>query len=310
LRTSPSIGICLYPDDAVEINELIKNADIAMYRAKDLGRNNFQFYTPVAQQRAEERLLLETALRRAVDREEFVLHYQPQFCLKTNRIVGAEALVRWQHPEKGLVPPLDFIPIAEELGLIIPIGEWVLAEVCRQAQSWNRLDGEPLRLAVNVSARQLQHPLLRHSVQKIIRTSGIDPHQLDLEITESVAMKDPEQTIAILRRFRGLGIRLSMDDFGTGYSSLSQLKHLPINHLKIDRSLVQEIASSANDAAIVDAAIKMGHTLGLRVIAEGVETAEQLEILRGLACDEIQGYYFSRPLPADGFLKLLMSSTS
>ena len=305
IYVTASIGIAIFPNDGDSAETLVKNADIAMYRAKELGRNNFQFYTPVAQKRAEQRLTLETELRHAIEREEFVLHFQPQVCLKCGTIAGAEALIRWEHPDRGLVPPLDFIPIAEELGLIVPIGEWVLQSLCVQAKNWQAVAKRSLRFACNLSARQLQHPLLVHSFERIVSASGIEPSSLDFEITESIAMRDPEATLKALQKFRKIGMRLSMDDFGTGYSSLSQLKHLPIDHLKIDRSLINEIDHEKRDAAIVDAAIKMGHSLGLRVIAEGVESCEQIRILSALRCDEVQGYIFSRPVAASEFEQML-----
>lgn len=290
-----SIGISMFPADGTDPDTLVKNADSAMYRAKDLGRNNIQFYTPVAQLRAEARLGIETALRHAVERGEFYLDYQPLVSLSTGAIVGVEALIRWLHPERGMIPPNDFIPIAEEIGLILPIGEWVLRTAGNQINEWKRRGLPPLRMGVNLSPRQFESPSLLLLISRLIADKTLDPHLLDLEITESLAMRDTSRTVEILRQLRSLGATVSIDDFGTGYSSLSYLKTLPINRLKIDQLFIREIVSDGMDETIVDAIIKMAHSMGLQVIAEGVETDDQREVLRLLGCDEMQGFVFSRP---------------
>lgn len=305
---SGSIGISMFPSDGDEPETLIKNADSAMYRAKDAGRNNFQFHTPMAQHRAEARLTMETSLRHALEREEFYLEYQPQVSLETGAIVGVEALIRWQHPDKGVVAPLEFIGIAEEIGLILPIGEWVLSTACRQLAQWNKAGAPPLRLSVNLSPRQFQSSSLIEYIAKIIEESCLTPGILDLEITESLAMRDTELTIGILRKIKELGVSASIDDFGTGYSSLSSLKTLPIGRLKIDELFVREIATNPIDEAIVDAIIKMAHSMGLSVIAEGVEEQAQRDVLGRLGCDEMQGFLFSRPAGPEKVLEMLLRS--
>jgi diguanylate cyclase (GGDEF)-like protein len=305
LHITSSIGISLYPNDGGDTQTLIKNADIAMYRAKDLGKNNYQFYTADMNSRALETINLENALRHALERNELLLHYQPQIDIRTGRIVGVEALVRWQHPEFGLVSPVKFIPIAEETNLIIPIGEWVLRTACEQGVRW-REQGLPVwRMAVNLSARQFRHQDLLQPIRRILQETGFDPHHLELEITESLIMQGAGKTIAILEALDEMGIRLSLDDFGTGYSSLSYLKRFPIDTVKIDRSFVRDIHTDPNDAAITSAIIAMAHSLRLSVIAEGVETEEQLAFLRERNCNEYQGYYFSKPLPAEQVERLV-----
>lgn len=306
LHISASIGISYYPMDGANAEALMKNADVAMYRAKEEGRNNFQFYHASMNARSFERLAMETSMRYALNRGEFDLYYQPRFSLPEGRIIGAEALIRWNHPDLGLVSPGLFIPLAEETGLILPIGEWVLKQVAAQGKAWQQAGFPPLSLAVNVSARQFRRVDFVGEVLQILRNSGFDPHHLELELTESTLMTHAEENIETLKKLNALGIRIAIDDFGTGYSSLSYLKRLPVDILKIDRSFVSEVPDSRDGVAIVEAIIAMAHSLGLHIIAEGVETAEQLEFLQMRKCNEIQGYYFSHPLPAEQFEQLLL----
>lgn len=293
-----SLGIALFPADGEDADTLVRNADNAMYRAKDLGRASVQFHTPAIQQRTAERLLLETALRRALDRSEFFLEYQPQVNLRTGQIVAVEALVRWHHPDRGVMPPNSFIPLAEEIGAILPLGEWVLRTASAQLLEWSRAGCRPVRIAVNLSARQFQHAGLHQLVEGVLLDTGLDPSRLELEITESLAMRDAEYSRAVLTEFKRLGIRLTIDDFGTGYSSLSYLKLLPIHSLKIDRSFIRDISRDAVDRAIVKSMIEMAHCLGLTVVAEGVELEDQRSVLEELGCDDMQGFLFSRPTDA------------
>jgi len=299
LYPAGSIGISLYPKDGADSQTLLKNADTAMYRAKDAGRNNFQFYARAMNARALDRLKLEGALRNALLRNEFVLHYQPQMDIASGSIVGVEALLRWQPPGEEMIYPADFIPIAEETGLIVAIGEWVLRTACLQQKAWSR-GGllAPLRVAVNLSARQFKQQDIVKMVSRALEESGCDAQFLELEITESIVMDSPEAAAATLQKLSDMGVHLSIDDFGTGYSSLAYLKRFPIHSLKIDRSFVRDITTDADDAAIAKAVIALAHSMKLRVIAEGVETLEQLEFLREQQCDQMQGYYLSRPLPA------------
>jgi diguanylate cyclase (GGDEF)-like protein len=305
LFMSTSIGITLYPFDDDKLDSLLRNADAAMYHAKEMGRNTFQFYTAELNRRTAKRLQLETALRHALERNELLLHYQPQVNLKTGKIIGAEALLRWQHPEMGLIPPLDFIPLAEETGLIVPIGEWVLRTACRQAQAWHRAGFPRFQVAVNLSGRQLQHRDLAKLVKKVLKETGLNPRHLDLELTESLLMHNTGETLAAMEELHTHGAAFSMDDFGTGYSSLAYLKRFPIDTLKIDQSFVRDIPTDPDDAAIAQAIIAMAHSLGIRVIAEGVETAKQLAFMRAHQCDGMQGYYFSKPVPAEAMTRLL-----
>jgi diguanylate cyclase (GGDEF)-like protein/PAS domain S-box-containing protein len=305
LLVTASIGISLYPRDGEDFNELLRNADTAMYRAKDSGRNMFQFYQQEMNARALDRLKLEGALRRALEREEFLLHYQPQVDLITGAMVGMEALLRWKQSGIGLVSPADFIPLAEESGLIVPIGEWVLREACNQVVAWKKAELPPLRVAVNLSARQFQQQNLVNMVSQVLEQTGCDPSGLELEITESVIMENPEQSAKTMHELTGMGIHLSIDDFGTGYSSLSYLKRFPIHSLKIDRSFVQDVTHDPDDAAIAMAVIALAHSMKLKVVAEGVENADQLSFLRQHRCDLMQGYYFSRPLPVEEVEKLM-----
>jgi diguanylate cyclase (GGDEF)-like protein/PAS domain S-box-containing protein len=301
-----SIGISMYPRDGQDGQALLKNADTAMYRAKDAGRNNFQFYAHEMNSRALDRLKLESGLRRALERGEFALHYQPQMDIATGAIVGVEALLRWEPPGQSMVFPADFIPIAEETGLIVPIGEWVLRTACLQIRQWQVSGRFPnLKMAVNLSARQFKQQSIADMVSRVLAESDCSPQSLELEITESVIMENPESAAQTLRSLSEMGVHLSIDDFGTGYSSLSYLKRFPINSLKIDKSFVQDITTDADDAAIAKAVIALAHSLKLSVIAEGVETAEQLDFLRMQRCDQMQGYYLSRPLPLEKLESLL-----
>lgn len=305
-----SIGITMYPLDDKSEDGLLKNADTAMYQAKEQGRNCFCFYTKGLQKRTVERLHLESKLRAALEKNEFVLHYQPKINLQTRRIVGAEALIRWEHPGLGRVPPDQFIPLAEDTGLIVPIGEWVIREACRQIRNWQENGICDLRMAVNLSARQFKEANIQILILDIIRETGIAPSSLEIEITESLIMDDTERINGVLQELKGNGIHISMDDFGTGYSSLSYLKKLNVDSLKIDRSFVNDIIIDSEDAIIAEAVIALGHSLRLQVVAEGIETEEQLEFLRALKCDEGQGYYFSHPLPAIDFYNFVLEHNS
>jgi diguanylate cyclase (GGDEF)-like protein/PAS domain S-box-containing protein len=302
---SASIGIALHPTDGADIDALLRNADRAMYRAKESGRNNYQLCTDDMKRRAIERLSLETRLRRAVQEEQLTLHYQPQISLATGRIIGAEALVRWNDPERGLVHPSAFVPLAEESRLIIPIGEWVLRSACRQIRQWQDRGLGLERVSVNLSARQVQQQDLVEMVRNALEESGISGSALELEITETTAMQNADVTVEVLTALRELGIAISIDDFGTGYSSLNYLKRFPISSVKIDGTFIRDIASSESDAAIVSAVIGIARSLHLQVIAEGVETEEQLSFLRRRRCDAAQGYLFSRAVNADKFGRIL-----
>lgn len=308
LHTSPSVGISIYPSDGLSVDALMKSADTAMYHAKALGRNNYQFFAEEMNRIASERMTTEARLRHALPRNELTLHYQPQFSADGLRATGVEALLRWKLPEEGLIPPDRFITIAEETGLIVPIGAWVLNEGCRQLRSWLDQGLQPLRLAINLSARQLRNEELVHTVAEALAASGIPPRLLELEITESAVMENPAEAIKILQALKRMGVTLAIDDFGTGYSSLAYLKLFPIDHLKIDRSFVRDIERDPDDAAIAISTIALAHSLGLKVVAEGVETQAQLHLLQRNGCDEVQGYYFSRPLPAEAALAFLRRS--
>ncbi|HEY0845152.1 MAG TPA: EAL domain-containing protein [Noviherbaspirillum sp.] len=295
---SCSIGIAVCPADGGDPDTLIKHAGIAMYRAKETGRNSFQFYAPSMNEQAMERLRIEGDLRSALERNEFLLHYQPQVDLGSGRILGVEALIRWRHPELGMVSPARFIGLAEENGLIVPIGHWVLHTACRQCADWQRAGLGEIRVAVNLSARQFYERDLVTSIRTVLEETGIAPHLLELELTESMMMSDVEHAVGILHDLKALGVHLSIDDFGTGYSSLAYLKRFPIDLLKIDQSFVRDITADVDDAAIVRSVISLAHSLRLKVIAEGVETAEQLAYLQEHGCDYMQGYFFGRPMPA------------
>ena len=301
IHITPSMGVSVYPKDGEDIVTLVKNADRAMYRVKESGRNSFEFFTPAINAFAIDKLAIETGLRLALLHNEFELQYQSQIDLSNGQIVGAEAQIRWRHPELGLIPPMRFIAIAEESGLIIPIGDWVMATACAQNQAWQDEGFPRIPVAVNLSAVQLREKNFVSRVSECLVRTGLAPNFLDLEITESVIMTDAESTIQMLDQLKTLGVQLSVDDFGTGYSSLSYLKRFPIDRLKIDQSFVRDVTTDANDAAITGAIIAMAKQLQLSVVAEGVETIEQLRFLRGQNCDQIQGYYLSQPLSAEDF---------
>jgi diguanylate cyclase (GGDEF)-like protein/PAS domain S-box-containing protein len=303
LSVGCSIGISLFPDHGTDAETLVKNADAAMYCAKENGRNNFQFFTPDMNARAVERLALESSLRLALERKELFLEYQPQLNLATGRVIGAEALLRWRHPQLGLISPAKFIPIAENSGMIIPIGEWVLRTACTQARQWQEQGLGPLPVAVNVSAVQFRQDRFLYVVSSILDETGLAPQSLELELTESLLLSTAEVMLSMMRQLKDMGVKLSIDDFGTGYSNLSYLRHLPVYKLKIDRSFVQDLSRDQDDAAITATIINMAKTLNLRVIAEGVETEQQMQFLRLHGCDEVQGYYFSRPLSAGDFIE-------
>jgi diguanylate cyclase (GGDEF)-like protein/PAS domain S-box-containing protein len=310
LHVTASIGISIYPHDGQDTGTLIKSADTAMYHAKENGRNNYQFFTQDMQVRAVERQFLESSLRGALKRQEFVLHYQPKADLETGAITGAEALIRWIHPERGYVSPDQFVWIAEDCGLIVPIGRWVLREACRQARAWQDAGLRPIPVAVNISAIEFRSKDFLEDVRGILQETRLEPRYLELELTERVLMQDAESTGAVLQALKDMGVRLAVDDFGTGYSSLSYLRQFPISTLKIDRSFVHEITVNTEDASIVGAMISMGKTLKQRIIAEGVETREQLAFLQDRFCCEGQGYYFSLPLVAEKFGQLLETGKS
>lgn len=305
---SGSIGVALYPDDGQEIDELLKHADVAMYRAKEEGKGRFHFYDPSMTARAVSRMKTETQLRRALERNEFVVHYQPRVDVATQQIVGAEALLRWQHPERGLVYPADFIGLCEEAKLIVPLGEWVMAAVCRQQAAWQRAGMALVPVAVNLAANHLREANLPTLVNHLLTEQQLAPKALEIEVTESVLLVDPETSIRNAVALSNAGVKLALDDFGMGYSSLSYLKRLPVSHLKIDQSFVRDLTTDASDAAIITATIAMAHMLGMRVVAEGVEHEAQLEFLRKQGCDEFQGFFHSRPMPADDFQAMLTQS--
>jgi diguanylate cyclase (GGDEF)-like protein len=304
---TPSIGITVFPYDGIDSDVLVRNADAAMYRAKDLGRNTYHFYTAALNARAFENLRLETDLRRALERGEFVLHYQPKASLATGEVTGLEALLRWRRPDNGLVAPGEFIPLLEETGLIVGVGAWVLRAVCAQLKQWREAELAPIPVALNLSARQFHHRDLAKTVEDTLREYTVDPALIEFELTESSLMANPGEAAAIMRGFKALGIRLAVDDFGTGYSSLSHLKRFPLDSVKIDRSFVRDIIADSDDASIIRAVITMAHSLKLKVVAEGVETDSQLAFLAANRCDEMQGYFFSKPLPAEEVTDLLRS---
>jgi diguanylate cyclase (GGDEF)-like protein/PAS domain S-box-containing protein len=310
LFVTTSMGISLFPDDGQDVQTLLKNADAAMYRAKEQGRNHYQHYSPVMNVRTLERLALESSLRHALERKELLLHYQPRVDLNTGQIICVEALLRWQYPDLGLIPPNQFIHLAEETGLIIPIGEWVLHTACKQNKLWQAMGLLPIRVAVNLSPRQFEEKNFVETIARVLKDTGLDPNYLELELTENLVMKNAESSIATLRQLNAMGIQISIDDFGTGYSSLSYLRRFPIHSLKIDQSFVRDITTDPDDSVIVTAMIILAHSLKLKVIAEGVETKEQLDFLRSLKCHEMQGYLFSKPLPENEMTRLLATGKS
>jgi diguanylate cyclase (GGDEF)-like protein/PAS domain S-box-containing protein len=297
LNITCSIGVALFPDDGMTADVLLKHADSAMYRAKEKGRNNFQFFTSDLNAIITQRLELESNLRRAIERNQFTLHYQPRIDIRTQRIVAVEALIRWN--AETPVPPSSFIPLAEDIGLIVPIGKWVLKQACAQNKAWQDAGMPPCMVSVNVSPRQFRQDNFVQSIEEVLRETGLEARYLEIEVTESAAMHDAQQFIAMLTELKNLGVHISLDDFGTGYSSLNYLKRFPVERLKIDRSFVHDITTDIDDATIVRTIIALGHNLGLKVVAEGVETQEQLEFLRSNGCDELQGYYFAEPVAAD-----------
>ncbi|GAB2900359.1 hypothetical protein GCM10027046_31710 [Uliginosibacterium flavum] len=310
LHVTLSIGISVYPDDGSDVDVLMQNADTAMYHAKADGRNSYQFFTADMNSLAVQRLFVESSLRRALKQNEFVLHYQPKINLDSGFMTGAEALIRWHDPDLGLISPAQFVPVAEECGLIVPIGRWVMREACRQIQAWLDAGLHVVPVAVNISALEFRREDFLEDIALILKETGVAPRYLELELTESILMQDAESSAAVLVAIKAMGMRLAIDDFGTGYSSLSYLKRFPIDALKIDQSFVREITTNADDATIVNAVIGMGKNLKQKIIAEGVETAEQLALLQTQKCDEGQGFLFSPPLVADDFAKLLTTNFS
>jgi len=309
-NVSCSIGVALYPSDGADAQTLLKHADSAMYRAKESGRNNFQFFTRELNALMLERLAMESSLRRALERDQFMLEYQPRVDLHTGKIIGAEALIRWVLPEQGVVQPARFIPLAEETGLIVPIGKWVLKAACAQNKAWQQAGLEPIVVSVNVSARQFRQDNLVRTVAEVLDETGLESRYLEIELTESMVMHDAEQLVAMLGELKRLGVQISVDDFGTGYSSLSYLKRFPVDRLKVDRSFVEHLATDSDDATIVRAIITLGHNLGLKVVAEGVELPEQLDFLRLNHCDEAQGFIYCRPVDSHELAQKLIEVNS
>ena len=308
IAVTSSVGIALYPRDDVVGERLVKAADTAMYRAKELGRNRYAFFAREMNERVETQMMVEAALRRALKNEEFVLYFQPRVSAATGRATGAEALLRWKHPEWGLVEPARFVPLLEETGLIVPVGAWVLAEACRAARAWQSAGLPPLRVSVNLSSRQFRSEALCDAVSEALRSSGLAPQLLELELTESLLIENVEHAMGVMGQLKAIGTIISIDDFGTGYSSLGYLKRFPIDSLKIDRSFVRDIATSPKDAAIVKAISARARSLGIGLIAEGVEEPWQVEFLRGRHCTELQGFFFSRPLPEEALVEALRRS--
>jgi EAL domain-containing protein (putative c-di-GMP-specific phosphodiesterase class I) len=296
------MGVSVFPEDGDTFEVLIRNADTAMHRVKAEGRNNYQFFTANMNESVAERLVLENDLRQAVKNKQFVLFYQPQLDINTRQVIGVEALIRWLHPMGKMISPLNFIPLAEETGLIIPIGEWVLMEACRQHGEWLKMGLPPLPISVNISSVQFHNKEFLTMLARVIKGSGINPQYLDLEVTESVVMRQPELVSKKLHLIKDMGMKLSLDDFGTGFSSLSYLRHFPLDRLKIDKSFVRDVMTDAVNQAIIQAIIALGRNLNITTIAEGVETIEELEYVRALQCDEVQGYYYSQPLSSNDFV--------
>jgi EAL domain-containing protein (putative c-di-GMP-specific phosphodiesterase class I) len=310
IHLTVSIGISVYPDDGEDAETLLKSADMALFHAKDQGRDCYQFYEPELNARSVERHTIEAGLHRALEQCEFELHYQPKMNLRTGDVVGAEALIRWRHPDRGLIEPAEFVPIAEASGLIRPIGHWVVHEACRQAQAWQDAGLQPIPVSVNISAVEFRSKSFLNSIADILKSTSLDPRYLEIELTESSLMAQGDDTSSVLHALKALGVQLAIDDFGTGWSSLSYLRHFPIDALKVDKSFVQEINAGSNAARIVSAVISMGKGLKHRVIAEGVETRDQLAFLRAENCDEGQGYFFSRPMVAQQFARGLEAHTT
>jgi EAL domain-containing protein (putative c-di-GMP-specific phosphodiesterase class I) len=309
LRLTVSMGVVVYPSDGVTAVELLSNADAAMRRASLEGGDRWRFFHPTMNAELAGRLALDAELDSALEGDEFFLEYQPVVSASREEIVAVEALVRWRHPERGVVPPLDFIPLAEDSGMMMPIGSWILEEACRQGRTWHRELGRPLLMSVNVSARELHEEALVERVRRTLRATGFDPHALELEITETAAMRDARHTARVLGALRTMGVRVAIDDFGTGYSSLSHLVRLQISTVKIDRSFVRDLLSVPAHAAVAAAVIALGQRLGLTVVAEGVETAGERGALRDEGCDVMQGFFFSEPLPASACGRLLAERT-
>jgi diguanylate cyclase (GGDEF)-like protein/PAS domain S-box-containing protein len=305
IHVTASIGIVTYPEDGTDVETLLKNADFAMYQAKDSGRNNYQFFQSSLNTTAIERQAIESALRHAVERDELVLHYQPKVNLATGAVSGVEALLRWRHPVRGLLHPSQFISVAEESGLIVPIGRWVLREACRQAKAWRNSGLPPMQIAINVSAVELRNKGFVEGVRTVLKETGLESRYLELELTETFLMQDAKATAAVLESLKDMGVQIALDDFGTGYSSLSYMRRFPIDTLKIDQSFVRNLATDADDASIVSAVINMGSSLHMQVVAEGVETREQLAMLREQHCPEGQGFYFGHPVTAERIAPLL-----
>ena len=309
IYVTASAGISTYPEDAADLETLTRNADTAMYQAKGKGKNAFEIFHPEFDQRAQKRLSLETNLRKALERGELMLYYQPQVSLRDGTLVGLEALLRWNHPELGMVSPVEFIPVAEDSGLIVPIGRWVLHTACRQVAAWRDAGLGTVHVSVNLSVRQTKDSHLVHDIISALRENGIAPNQLELEITETVLMENVHANVDLLNRLQTAGIRLSIDDFGTGYSSMAYLKRFPIDQVKIDRTFVRDIPGDRDDEAIITAIIAMAHSLGLSAVAEGVETEQQLEFLRNAGCDIMQGFYFAQPQPPEQVAAFLRNRT-
>ena len=305
LHVSTSIGIALYPEDGMNAETLMQNADTAMYQAKGQGCNNYQFFAPFMNEQAREKLVLENTLQEALSRDEFQLYYQPIIDIGTGAMVSAEALIRWDSPERGLIPPDKFIPIAEETGVIVPIGDWVIRQACRDLVSWKGMGFAPPRVSVNISPRQFRQPSLQARIRATLEATGVSAQQLELEMTESALMERPDQAARLLNELKSLGMGIVIDDFGTGYSSLAYLKKFPIDKLKIDRSFVRDLESDKSDREITLAVIALSHNLGLRVVAEGVETQTQLDFMHRHKCDYVQGFYYSKPMRGDAFTAYL-----